>query len=55
MEAQVAALQAEMSAEEVELQALKEKSELQLQVAAGERERLGTARKADSPEPKEGE
>jgi circadian clock protein KaiC len=55
MEAQVAALQAEMSAKEEELQALKEKSELQLQVAAGERERLGAARKADSPESKEGE
>ena len=55
MEARVAGLQAEVSAEEEELQALKEKSELQLQVAAGERERLGAARKADSPESKEGE
>ena len=55
MEAQVAALQAEISAEEEELQALKDKSKLQQKIAAEERERLAAARKADSPEFKEGE
>ena len=55
MEAQVAALQAEISAEEEELQALKGKSKLQQKIAAEERERLAAARKADSPELKEGE
>jgi circadian clock protein KaiC len=55
MEAQVAALQAEISAEEEELQALKGKSKLQQKIAAEERERLAAARKADSPEFKEGE
>jgi circadian clock protein KaiC len=54
MEAQVAALQAEISAEEEELQALKGKSKLQHKIAAEERERLAAARKADSPELKEG-
>ena len=55
MEAQVAALQAEISAEEEELQALKDKSEVQQKIAAEERELLGSARKADAPEFKEGE
>ena len=55
MEAQVAALQAEISAEEEELQALKGKSKLQQKIAAEERERLAAARKADSPEFKEEE
>jgi circadian clock protein KaiC len=55
MEAQVAALQAEISAAEEELQALKGKSKLQQKIAAEERERLAAARKADSPELKEGE
>jgi circadian clock protein KaiC len=55
MEAQVAALQAEISAEEEELQTLKDKSKLQEKIAAEERERLALARKADSPEVKEGE
>jgi circadian clock protein KaiC len=51
MEAQVAALQAEISAEEEELQTLKKgKSKLQQKIAAEERERLAAARKADSPE-----
>ena len=53
-EAQVAALQAEISAEEVELQGLKDKSRLQQKVAGEERERLALARKADSLEFKEG-
>jgi circadian clock protein KaiC len=55
MEAQVAALQAEISAEEEELQALQDQSKLQQQTAGKERERLAAARKADSPEVKEGE
>ena len=55
MEAQVAALQAEISAEEEELQTLKDKSKLQQKIAAGERAQLSAARKADSPEFKEGE
>jgi circadian clock protein KaiC len=55
MEAQVAALQAEISAEEEELQGLKDKSQLQQKIAAEERELLGAARKADAPEFKEGE
>ncbi len=55
MEAQVAALQAEISAEEEELQTLKDKSKLQQKIAGEERERLALARKADSPEFKEGE
>jgi hypothetical protein len=48
-------LQAEISAEEEELQTLKDKSKLQEKIAAEERERLALARKADSPEVKEGE
>jgi circadian clock protein KaiC len=55
MEAQVAALQAEIGAEEEELRALQDKSQLQLIIAGEERERLAAARKADSPESKEGE
>ncbi|MBU4447710.1 MAG: circadian clock protein KaiC [Proteobacteria bacterium] len=50
MGAQVAALQAEISAEEEELQALQDKSKLQHKVAAEEREQLAAARKADAPE-----
>jgi hypothetical protein len=55
MEAQVAVLQAEMSAEEVELQGLKDKSRLQQKIAGEERERLALARKADAPEFEEDE
>jgi circadian clock protein KaiC len=55
MEAQVAALQAEISAEEEELQALQDKSNLQRKIAGEERERLALARKADSPDSKDGE
>ncbi|MDO9532151.1 MAG: circadian clock protein KaiC [Deltaproteobacteria bacterium] len=55
MGAQVAALQAEISAEEEELQALQDQSKLQHKVAAEEREQLAAARNADSPEVKEGE
>ena len=55
MEAQVAALQTEISAEEEELQTLKDKSKLQQEIAAEQRGRLALARKADSPDSKEGE
>ena len=55
MEARVAALQAEISAEEEELQTLKDKSKLQQEIAAEQRGRLALARNADSPDSKEGE
>jgi circadian clock protein KaiC len=55
MEAQVAALQAEISVEKEELQALEDQIKLQEKIAAGEKERLAAARKADAPEFKGGE
>jgi circadian clock protein KaiC len=55
MEAQVAALQAQICAEEEELEALQAKSRLQQKVAGEERERLSEARQADSPEVTKGE
>jgi hypothetical protein len=55
MEAQVAALQAQIIAEEEELEALRGKSQLQQKIAGEEKERLAEARQADLPEFKEGE
>ncbi len=55
MEAQVAALLAQMSAEEKELQVLKGKNDVQQKVAAGEKELMAEARQADSPEFTKGE
>jgi circadian clock protein KaiC len=52
MEVQVAALQAKISEEEEELQALEDQTKLQEKLAAKEREQLGEARKADAPESK---
>jgi circadian clock protein KaiC len=54
-EAQVAALEAEISAEADELQALEDQGKLKEKLAAMERARLAKARKADTPESKEGE
>jgi hypothetical protein len=48
-------LQTEISAEEEELQTLKDKSKLQQEIAAAQRGRLALARNADSPDSKEGE
>jgi circadian clock protein KaiC len=49
IEAQVAALKAEISAEEEELQTIEDQGKLQEKIAAEERERLAAARKADAP------
>jgi circadian clock protein KaiC len=52
--AQVAALQAEMSAEAEELQALEDKSNLEKKTTAEERTRLAEVRQADTVESKQG-
>jgi circadian clock protein KaiC len=54
MEAQVAALQAEIDGEEDELQALLSREEEKARVAAQERAELATLRKADAPTPGKG-